>query len=60
MTMHPYLAYELARSREDEVRRLAIRHQRRLSAQSRQHATRRFRSWAIKAPRPRPRSALAR
>lgn len=53
-TMHPYMAYELARSRQEEVRRQTIRHQRRLSYRRQEPSRRRLRFWGLRTPLPRP------
>ena len=60
MSTHPHIAYELARARQEDVRRDALRRQpRQMNERSRQASFRRRRpAWPFKAPL--PRSAQAR
>ena len=59
MSTHPHIAYELARAREEDVRRAAINRQpRQVNDRRRQASFGRRPTWRFKAPL--PRSAAAR
>jgi len=59
MSTHPHIAYELARARQEDVRRDTVRRQpRQMNDGRRQRPSRRRLSWPFKAPL--PRSAPAR
>lgn len=57
MSMNPYMAHELARTREQELRREAMRHPRPSSRPRREISLRRLRSWSLRAPLPRSATA---
>ena len=56
MSMHPYMAQELARARQEDLRRQAI-HPRRSSHWRQEPYTRPLRHWRLKARSPRPATA---
>lgn len=53
MTVHPYMAYQLARSRQEELRQKAMRYPRRRSGRRQAPSSLRLSSWSLKAPLPR-------
>lgn len=53
MSMHPYMAQELARARQEDLRRQMIS-SRRQSHRRREPAVRPLRNWRLRARSPRP------
>lgn len=58
MSTNPYLAYELARCRQEDLRRMAMSRPGRAKDRRPEPSMRRIRSWSLRAPL--PRSAPAR
>lgn len=57
MSTHPHIAYELARARQEDVRRAATHRQPKQMNDRRRQASFRRPTWSLKAPLPRSASA---
>jgi hypothetical protein len=53
MYIHPHMAYELARSRQEELRHQASLRPNRVSSRRQRRSSRRLHSWPVEAKSPR-------